>query len=143
MNKIRHTGLVTNNLKKSLFFWNKILKFRIKKKAIESGRLIDKIMEYKKVKVETVKLSDNSGMILELLYFKNAPVKKKNFIKPYSIGFTHLSVSVKNIMNVYKTLKKINIKFNSIPSKSIDGKVLMTYCKTPEGAYLELVEELK
>ena len=36
-------------------------------------------MEYKKVKVETVKLSDNSGMILELLYFKNAP-KKKNFL---------------------------------------------------------------
>ena len=99
-------------------------------------------MEYKKVKVETVKLSDNSGMILELLYFKNA-LKKKIFIKPYSIGFTHLSITVKNIMNVYKTLKKINIKFNSIPSKSIDGKVIMTYCKTPEGAYLELVEELK
>ena len=33
-------------------------------------------MEYKKVKVETVKLSDNSGMILELLYFKNAQKKK-------------------------------------------------------------------
>ena len=121
MNKIRHTGLVTNNLKKSLFFWNKILKFKIKKKTIESGSLIDKIMEYNKVRVETVKLSDNSGMILELLYFKNSPKKKRNFIKPYSIGFTHLSITVKNIMYIYNTLKKMNVKFNSIPSKSIDG----------------------
>ena len=27
--------------------------------------------------------------------------------------------------------------------KSLDGKVLMTYCVTPEGAFLELVQELK
>jgi hypothetical protein len=40
-------------------------------------------------------------------------------------------------------LKKINIKFNSKPLKSADGKVFMTYCKTPEGAYLELVQEIK
>ena len=86
MNKIRHTGLVTNNLKKSLFFfWNKYLKFRIKKKAIESGSLIDKIMEYKKVKVETVKLSDNSGMIFRTTLFQKCSKKKKYFIKPYSM----------------------------------------------------------
>ena len=143
MNKIRHTGLVTNNLKKSLFFWNKVLKFKIYKRAIESGDLIDKVMEYKKVKVETVKLSDSSGMLLEILHFKNSPKRKKNFIKPYTNGFTHLSITVKNIMKIYKTLKSINVKFNSKPLKSIDGSVLMTYCKTPEGAYLELVEELK
>ena len=94
MNKIRHTGLVTNNLKKSLFFWNKVLKFKIYKRAIESGDLIDRVMEYKKVKVETVKLSDSSGMLLEILHFKNSPKRKKNFIKPYTNGFTHLSITL-------------------------------------------------
>ena len=100
-------------------------------------------MEYNSAEVETVKLSDKSGMLLELLHFKNAPKKKKIFIKPYSNGFTHISITVKNIMKTYRNLKNINIKFNSRPLKSIDGNVLMTYCKTPEGAYLELVEELK
>lgn len=143
MNKIRHTGLVTKNLKKSIFFWNKLLKFKIKKRLIESGNLIDKLMEYNQVKVETIKLSDSSGMLLELLSFKNAPRNKKHLIKPYSNGFTHISITVKNIEKVYRNLKKMKIKFNAKPTKSKDGNVLMTYCKTPEGAYLELVEELK
>ena len=63
MIKIRHTGLVTFDLKKSLSFWNKVLKFKVKKRAIEKGKLIDKIMEYKSVKVETLKLSDNHGCL--------------------------------------------------------------------------------
>tara|TARA_B100000674_G_C37675366_1_gene838969 strand:- start:93 stop:536 length:444 start_codon:yes stop_codon:yes gene_type:complete len=142
MIKIRHTGLVTSDLKKSLIFWNKILKFKVKKRAIENGILIDKIMEYKSVKVETLKLSDDHGCLLELLHFKNPPSKKRNVLKPYSIGFTHISISVKDILKVYKILKKNRIKFNSEPLKSADGKVLMTYCKTPEGAYLELVQEI-
>ena len=102
MIKIRHAGLVTKNLSKSLFFW-----------------------------------------ILELLHFKNSPSEKKKIIKPYTNGFTHISVTVKNIKKSYKILKKMKIKFNSKPSKSADGMVLMTYCKTPEGAFLELVQELK
>lgn len=143
MIKIRHAGLVTKNLSKSLFFWNKTLKFKIKKRAIETGVLIDDIMGYKSAKVETLKLIDENGAILELLHFKNSPSEKKKIIKPYTNGFTHISVTVKNIKKSYKILKKMKIKFNSKPSKSADGMVLMTYCKTPEGAFLELVQELK
>ena len=32
MIEIRHTGIVTKNLKKSIKFWQKLLKFKIKKK---------------------------------------------------------------------------------------------------------------
>lgn len=142
MIRIRHAGLVTDNLSESLLFWNKKLKFKIKKRAIESGVLIDNVMGYKSAKVETLKLSDNKGALLELLHFKNSPLKKKKIIKPYSNGFTHISITVKDIMKTYIILKKIKIKFNSKPMKSADGKVMMTYCKTPEGAFLELVEEL-
>ena len=44
-------------------------------------------------------------------------------------------------MKFIKNIKK-KIKFNSEPLFSKDGNVKMTYCKTPEGAFLELVEEL-
>ena len=143
MIKIRHAGLVTNDLKKSLKFWTKYLKFKIKKKLDEDGDLIDKIMLYQNVKVKTYKLADNNNMLLELLYFKNSPKIKNNKIMPYTNRFTHISVTVKNLNNLYKFLKKNKIKFNSKPQVSIDGNVLMTYCRTPEGAFLELVEELK
>lgn len=143
MIKIRHTGLVTHNLNKSLNFWINCLKFKKKKELNENGKLIDKIMLYKNAEVRTIKLSDNKDCLLELLYFKNSPKIKKNKIKPYSLGFTHISITVKDIYKIYNFLKKKKIKFNSKPMKSSDGNVLMTYCKTPEGAYLEIVQELK
>ena len=142
MNKIRHTGIVTTNLNKSLIFWNKYLKFKIYKQADEKGKLIDKIMLYKNVKVKTVKLKDSNGSIIEILSFKNSPRIKKNKIKPYSNGITHISITVKNVKKLYKFLINKKIHFNSKPQLSEDGKVIMTYCRTPEGAFLELVQEV-
>ena len=43
---IRHTGLVTKDINKSLQFWNKFLKFKIFKKMDESGKLIDQIIRF-------------------------------------------------------------------------------------------------
>ena len=99
-------------------------------------------MLYKNVKLKTFKLRDKNNNLLELLYFKNPPKTNLANIKPYTNGFTHISVTVKNLNSIYRSLSKKNIKFNSKPEKSLDGNVLMTYCKTPEGAYLELVQEL-
>ena len=141
MSVIRHTGLVTNNIKKSLLFWTKYLNFKIHKEIDEDGDLIDQIMLYKNVKLKTIKLKDKNNNLLELLYFKNKPKIKINKIKPYSNGFTHISITVKNLSHLYKYLIKKKIKFNSKPKISSDGKVIMTYCQTPESAYLELVQE--
>ena len=63
---IRHTGLVTKDIKKSLKFWNKYLKFRIYKEMDESGELIDKIMLYKNVRVKTYKLADKNNIVTTL-----------------------------------------------------------------------------
>lgn len=142
MSIIRHTGLVTNNLKSSLVFWTKYLKFKIHKEMDEDGDLINQIMLYKNVKLKTIKLKDKKNNLLELLYFKNKPKIKINKIKPYSNGFTHISITVKNLNFLYESLVRKKVKFNSKPKISSDGNVIMTYCKTPEGAYLELVQEL-
>ena len=142
MNIIRHTGLVTTDIKKSLLFWTKYFKFKIHKEMEEEGDLIDKIMLYKNVKLKTFKLKDKNNNLLELLYFKNRPKTGFSKIKPYTNGFTHISITVNNLNALYKSLIKKKIVFNTKPKVSADGNVLMTYCKTPEGAYLELVEEL-
>jgi catechol 2,3-dioxygenase-like lactoylglutathione lyase family enzyme len=142
MIKIRHTGIVTKNLKHSLDFWVKALGFKVKKTLNESGELIDKIIGYKNVRVKTLKLTDSYGHLIEILYFFNSPKSKKISIKPYTNVYTHIYLTVKNIKVIYNILRKKKIIFNSFPKESADGKVLMTYCKTPEGAFLELVQEL-
>ncbi len=142
MVKIRHTGIVTNDLKKSNWFWCKQLKFKVKKIADEKGLTIDKVLGYKNVRVKTIKLQDQKKNLIELLYFSNSPKLKKSKVLPYSNGITHISVTVSNLKVLYKKLKKNKIRFNSEPRVSEDNKVLMTYCRTPEGSFLELVEEL-
>lgn len=142
MVKIRHTGIVTRNLNKSLWFWGKQLNFKVKKSLVERGKTIDEVLGYKNVKVKTLKLEDDAKNLIEILYFFNNPKEKKRKILPYSNGITHISITVKNIISIYKNLKRKKIKFNCKPSISADKKVLMTYCRTPEGCYLELVEEL-
>ena len=142
MIKIRHTGIVTTDLKKSKWFWCKQLNFKVKKLADEKGLTIDKVLGYKNVKVKTIKLQDKNKNLIELLYFSNSPKIKNNKVFPYSRGITHVSVTVKDLNNLYNRLKKNKIRFNSEPRFSSDNKVLMTYCRTPEGSFLELVEEL-
>ena len=140
--KIRHAGMVTKNINESMFFWNKLLGFKVKKILNEQGELLDKVLGYKGVKVKTIKLADYNGNLIEILYFQNLPKENNYRIKPYTKGMTHISVTVKNINKIFLKLVKKKIKFNAEPQKSEDGKVLMTYCRTPEGAFLELVEEL-
>ena len=141
--KIRHIGLVVPNLKKSLNFWCKKLGFKIFKKLEEEGPVIDAIIGYKNVKLKTVKISDKNGNLIELLYFKNPPIEKKKLKwkgNTFSKGFTHLALKVQNIDRLYKNLRKNGIKFNSEPKISNDGKAKLTYCRTPEGVFLELVQ---
>ena len=142
MIRIRHTGIVTVNIKESLNFWEKYFNFRIKKDIIEEGVTLDKVLKFKNVKVRTLKLSDSYGNLIELLQFKNPISKSVRKIRANSVGITHISLTIKNLDKKYKKLKN-KIKFNTKPMLSADKKVLMTYCRTPEGCFLELVQELK
>jgi hypothetical protein len=139
---IRHSGIVVENMKKSLIFWNKILKLKILKKSLEYGPSIDKLLGLKNVKIKTIKLSDKNKFIIELIEFiKPKPKKRKVFTNSH--GPTHIAITVKNLRDLHKKLKENKIKFNTEPIESVDKKVLFTYCKSPEGAFVELVEELK
>ena len=141
---IRHTGIVTDNLKASLNFYQNVLGFKIKKRMIESGVTIDNVSSLKNVRVETVKLKlGNKTDMIELLYYHSH--RRKFLDKNYKIsrvGISHFAVTLKNIDRFYDSLKN-KIKFTSKPRYSIDGNVKMTFCRAPEGTLIELVHELK
>ena len=54
--KIRHVGIVVNDLEKSLHFWCEVLGFVVFKRIVEKGSNIDLMMGLKNVEVETAKL---------------------------------------------------------------------------------------
>lgn len=139
---IRHVGLVVNDLDKALKLWCEVLGFKIQRKLLESGEHIDLMIGLKEVKVTTVKLKAKDGCMLELLKFHSHPIKEKWQGKPYSVGFTHIALTVDNIDNTCKRLKDVGVNVPGPAQISADGQVKVLYVSLPEGALVELVEEL-
>ena len=58
----------------------------------------------------------------------------------YTIGASHVALTVDNLEDLYKHLSENNVKFNAPPQKSADGLVKVTFCNDPDGTPIELVE---
>jgi len=140
--EIRHTGIVVDDLKKSLWFYKEKMGFKVFKHMDESGHFIDKILGIRNIMVTTVKMVLNNGQMIELLDFK----KHKRGLVPREIndiGPTHLAFTVTNLEKIYNEYIQDGIMFISEPATSLDGHVKVAFCKAPEGTYIELVEILK
>ena len=140
---IRHVGLVVADLDKSLQFWCDTMGFVISIQMEEAGPHIDAIMGLKDVKVSTVKLADCNGNLLELLHFHSHPDKLQWEGSPYSTGFTHIALTVKNLNETLAKLRSFGCSVPAEPQLSPDGNVKVTYASGPEGVILELVETIK
>lgn len=142
---LRHVGIVTANLNRSIKFYKDILGFKIIKKMDETGSNLSRIMGLKNTRVTTVKMKpENGDTMVELLYWKNPKSKKKiNCLKLNYFGLTHYAMTVKNIDKTYKTLSKKGIQFIHEPLMSDDKKVKLAFCKSPDGVFIEMVQMLK
>tara|TARA_B110000503_G_C6991513_1_gene347559 strand:+ start:395 stop:841 length:447 start_codon:yes stop_codon:yes gene_type:complete len=142
---LRHVGIVSNNLNRSIKFYKDILGFKIIKKMNESGSNLSKVMGLKNVKVTTVKMKPFDGdTMIELLYWKNpVPKKKINCPKLNYFGLTHYAMTVKNIDKLYIKLKNKGVEFLHEPLMSEDKNVKLAFCKSPDGVFIEMVQVLK
>ena len=64
---VRHVGVVTKDLNKSLKFYRDVLGFKVVKKMRETDRSLSDLMGLKKVQVTTVKMRSKESGMLELL----------------------------------------------------------------------------
>ena len=137
--EIRHTGIVVDDLKKSLWFYKEKMGFKVFKHMDESGHFIDKILGIRNIMVTTVKMILGNGQMIELLDFSS---HKKNILQRSinDIGPTHLAFTVDNLDRIYSDFTNDGIEFISTPEISQDGSVRVAFCKAPEGTYIELVE---
>jgi catechol 2,3-dioxygenase-like lactoylglutathione lyase family enzyme len=137
---IRHTGLVVRDISRSKSFWIDIMGFSLINEMKESGPHIDNMIGLKNIEVLTAKLSSKDGKILELLEFKSHAQDSYNKMKPYSLGFTHIALNVKNLNNMISALKANNFSFPGEPQLSLDKKVSVIYAYGEDNIILELVE---
>ena len=140
---IRHTGLVVADLEQSLKFWCDAMGFVVSRQVEESGPHIDAMMGLKDVRVTTAKLAAPDGNLLELLYFHSHPDKPQWEGKPYSTGFTHIAMTVKDLDETLRLIKQFGASVSAEPQLSPDGQVKVIYATGPEGVLLELVEIIK
>tara|TARA_B100000029_G_scaffold133968_1_gene128103 strand:- start:5233 stop:5586 length:354 start_codon:yes stop_codon:yes gene_type:complete len=108
----------------------------------EKGEYLNNMLSLKNVEVRTVKLGiENDNTLIELLDFKTHDDNEiRNF---YTIGASHVALTVSNIDKLSKKLSENNIEFNAEPQHSPDGLVKVTFCKDPDGTPIELVEMLE
>ena len=141
MLNIRHTGIVTSNIEKSISFYQR-LGFAIQKDMMESGAYIDNFSGLKNVLVRTVKMSLENGDMIELLYY-HSHLEKPNMRRQITqVGCSHVALTVPNLDELYNELKE-EVEFNSEPQYSPDGYAKVTFCKDPDGSLVELVEVLR
>ncbi len=132
---------------RALKFYCNLLGLHIQSKSYEKGEFISKILsneniDFKHIEVNTVKLSaDDNSTRIELLEFKNIKNLNNKYIL-FQVGFSHISLTVKNLDELYLRLKKANIEFNSPPAITPNKNLKITFCKDFEGNYLELIEEI-
>jgi catechol 2,3-dioxygenase-like lactoylglutathione lyase family enzyme len=140
---IRHAGLVVADLEQSLKFWCNTMGFVVFRKMEESGPHIDAMMGLKDVRVTTAKLAAPDGNLLELLHFHSHPDKPRWAGKPYTTGFTHIALTVKDLDETLHRLEQFGLSIVAEPQLSPDGQVKVIYATGPEGVLLELVEVIK
>jgi catechol 2,3-dioxygenase-like lactoylglutathione lyase family enzyme len=139
---IRHVGLVVSDLPAALHFWCDILGFSVVKQVEEFGPHLDAILGLREVRLTTAKLAAPDGNVIELLYYHTHPDNTSWQGQPYSTGFTHIAMTVKDLDSAFSTLSVAGVTFNAPPQLTPDGYAKVTYCKGPEGVLLELVEVL-
>jgi len=141
MNEIRHIGITVNSLVEMMSFYSKLGFNKISSCNLEEGKVLDNFSDIIGIKVWTLKLTNFKGEIIELLEYKFPISLKRNKKKKINcLGISHIALTVKDINNIYKNLRKF---FIYPPQVSNDGKVLISFIRDVENNLIELVEEKK
>ncbi len=143
MKNVRHFGIVTNDMEKSLRFYRDLLGLQIKRDMLEEGKFISTILGLEQVKVRTIKMAAKDGdTLVELLEYKSHQGKERENYEIFDLGASHLAFTVNDVDGEYESLQKEGVVFISAPQVSPDGKAKVAFCLDPNGVPVELVQEL-
>ena len=143
---IRHIGFVVSDIEISLKFYRDILGLDIYRRYIEEGDFIDSLTGIKKVKLEWVKLIIPKGGLIELLQYHSHPDPDNSGslsrTSSNRLGCSHIALTVNDLSTLHKKIISNGFLCKSEPLIAPGGKAKILYCHDPDGAILELIEDL-
>lgn len=138
---VRHVGLVVEDLSRMLWFYRDLLGLTVRSHAAEAGAYLDAMLGLTGARVTAVKLAAADGpTLVELLAFEVPSLAAASVRTTNAPGLTHVAFTVGDLAETHARLGAAGIRFNAPPQVSPDGAALVTYCRDPEGNYVELVE---
>ncbi len=128
---IRHSGIVVKNKNVALNFYQKLLGFKKVAEAKEVNSYAKQILGI--FNIHYIKLAVGEDL-LELYVMPKDETKS---------DWNHVSFTVDNLDELYKKLKKANVKFISKPVFDPSKTHIVCFCYDPNNNLIELVEEVK
>jgi len=148
IHNVRHAGIVVADLDAAIDFYTQLLGLQVIRRMEEGGEYLAALLGLPDVRMTSVKLGlpatapgEATKAVLELLYF-HQPVARDAERRINDLGPTHVAFTVADVDELYRRLKSHNIETISPPLLSEDGAVKLLFGRTPDGTYLEFVEEL-
>jgi len=144
---IRHVGFVVKDIDVSLKFYADILGLEIYRRFTEEGEFIDSLTGINNARVEWVKLIIPKGGLIELLQYHSHPDPDKSTEPGRSaanrLGCSHVALTVNDLSKLYQDIKSNGYLCKSEPLIAPGGKAKILYCLDPDGAILELIEDIQ
>lgn len=130
---VRHIGITCRDIEKSIFFYNCLGFYLVKKGELEREETkrilnIDSELTYYKLY-----LRDNPNSCIELYHFSEPQ-------EVSTIYSHHIAITVENADKMYEKLKNIGISFSSEPFFDKEKKNKLCFCRDFDNHILELVE---
>ena len=135
----RHSGIIVNNMEKSLEFYKDFLGLEIIQDFEDDSEYINKITGLRNCKAHFIKLKMLDGTVLELLEYPTHRTKPHD-ISIINVGIAHIALRVGSAQESYEFLLKKGVKVLSEPVLSSEGFAKVFFCLDPDGLRVELVE---
>ena len=143
---IRHCAFVVRDIEESLKYYSDILELKVWKRYIEEGPFIDKLTGIENVNLEWVKLVIPEGGLIELIQYHSIPdpvsSHRATMASSNKIGCSHVALTVKDLDSLYNKIVLNGYNCKSEPLIAPGGKAKILYCHDPDGAILELIQDL-
>jgi catechol 2,3-dioxygenase-like lactoylglutathione lyase family enzyme len=141
---IRHFGFVVDDINGAIAFWVDVLGWKISSDVREPSPFIDELIAIPEPRLRTVKISDENGMIIELLKFDSDDQTTERMWGGTlsTIGPTHIALTVENLDSIISSALELGYIKVSDPLLAPSGAVRVLFIQSPEGLMIELVQEI-
>lgn len=137
----RHTGIICEDIEKSLVFYRDHLGLKVIQDFWDDSQYINDITGMQNANVHMIKLKADDGTVIELLDYVTHPTKSVD-LEVYNVGACHIAFQVYDIEQAYSQLTDCGVSFLSKPILSSEGIAKVCFCMDPDNTRIELVEML-